>query len=154
MDGHTGLQSPLVGMGSQGLNPGPSSFPLCRPLGSPHILRFWGASRLSGTTPAPQGTHLPTRPQAGAEREAWNQSCVPPAVSLPLLLAVGGVREEPFPWRGGPWVGGCALREPCPGPCPGFQVLLLFSMLPLMRVYLVGRANLGSDQSCLLCPRV
>lgn len=101
MDGHTGLQPPLAGAGSQDLNPGPSPFPLCRPSGSPHILTFWGTSGLLGTMPAPQGTQLPTCPQGGTEREAWDQSCVPPAEPLPLLLAVGGVREEPFPWGGG-----------------------------------------------------
>lgn len=147
MDGHTGLQPPLAGAGSQDLNPGPSPFPLCRPSGSPHILTFWGTSGLLGTMPAPQGTQLPTCPQGGTEREAWDQSCVPPAEPLPLLLAVGGVREEPFPWGGGgggPWLGGCAFREPCSGPCLGFHVLLL-SMLPPMRAYQAGRAYLGSD---------
>lgn len=58
MDGHTGLQPPLAGMGSQGLNPGPSSFPLCRPLGSPHIMRFWGASRQAPRQPLKAHTCL------------------------------------------------------------------------------------------------
>ena len=141
------------GHGEPGSEPRPILFPSLQALGVSSHHEVLGCVCLSGTTLAPEGTHLPIRPQAGAEREAWNQSCVS-AVSLPLLLAVGGAREEPFAWRGGPWVGGCALREPCPGPCPGFQVLLLFSMLPPMRVYLVGRADLESDQSCLLCPRV
>lgn len=137
----TGLQPPLAGTGSRDLNPGPSPFPLCRPSGSPHVLRFWGTSGLSGTTPAPQGTHLPTCPQAGTEREAWDQPCVLPAVPPASPTGSGGCQRETLSLGGGPWVGGCALREPRPGPCPGFHVLLLFSMLPPTRAYQAGRAD-------------